>query len=219
MDILSQQSENQHPESAEKRNIEETGYNELIPIADGGFIHKSEFNKDGLYGLIILPIVGILISTLIVLARKYQFQWILRCVDCITRNPRPDEEVVETELGTLPDTTDSSISVMGNDLITQHHFYWDDLFEYDPSIESNSDDMLYVDSAVQTSLAEVTFAQEEEFGFASDDHNVMSSLDEDDIIYLNIKEPNINEDIMRFNSTMNSEQDERSATRSGKVYK
>ena len=219
MDILSPQSENQHPDSADQRNIKETGYNELIPIADTGLIHKSEFNKDGLYGLIILPIVGILISTLIVLARKYQFQWVLRCLDCITRNPRPDNEDVETELSTLPGTTDSTVSVMGNDIISQHQFYWDDLFEYDPSMESDSDDKLYVDSAVQTSPIEVTFAEEEEFGFTSDDHNVLSSLDEDDIIYLNIKEPNINEDIMRFNSTMNSEQDMRSATRSGKVYK
>ena len=86
-------------------------------------------------------------------------------------------------------------------------------------MESNSDDVLYVDSAVQTSPAEVTFAEEEQFGFENDEHNVMSSLDEDEIIYVNIKEPNISEDIMRFNSTINSEQDMRSATRSGKVYK
>ena len=220
MDILSPPNDNQHPDYGDSRNNEETGYKELIPIEDSELIHKSGINKDGLYGLVILPILGLLISTLIIIARKYQFHWILRCLDCITRNPRADDDVedIETEISNLPATTDSSISAIDNDVPIQHQFFWDDLFEYDPSMESNSD-VLYVDSAVQTSPAEVTFAEEEQFGFENDEHNVMSSLDEDEIIYVNIKEPNISEDIMRFNSTINSEQDMRSATRSGKVYK
>ena len=49
MDILSPPNENQHPDYGDKRNNEKTGYKELIPIEDSELIHKSGFNKDGLY--------------------------------------------------------------------------------------------------------------------------------------------------------------------------
>ena len=126
-------------------------------------------------------------------------------------------EETETESSTPPRTNGSSISTITN-VSPNHVYFWNDMFEYDPSIESSSNDVLFVESAVQTSPLEISFAEQEHFGFESDEHNV-SSLDEDEIIYLNIKEPKLNEDIMNSSDIMHSDQDMKSSTRSGKVYK
>ena len=40
---------------------------------------KSDFDEEGLYGLLIVPIIGIAVSSLILIARRYQIHCILRC--------------------------------------------------------------------------------------------------------------------------------------------
>ena len=74
-----------------------------------------------------------------------------------------------------------------------------------------------MDSAVQT---EVNIAEEESFGGFEADASDLSSLDEDEVIYANIKEIELNVDIV--DPTQRVEDDKanaKSITRSGKVYK
>ena len=156
-----------------------------------------DFNENRLYGLVILPIIGIAVSTLILIAIKYQVRWVLRCIDCFERGCRQAQlnlEETETDSSTPPRTNGSSISTITN-ISPNHVYFWNDMFEYEPSIKSSSNDDLFVESAFQTSPLEISFAEQEHFCFESDEHDI-SLLDEDKIIYKNIKEPKLNEDIM-----------------------
>ena len=221
MDSLSPHSDNLHPSYDDGEDIKDYQIKGIIPIhSDDRVSADSDFNKDGLYGLIILPLLGIVVSTLIFIARKYQVHWVLRCFDYIQRLCRQADVNVqdsETESTTLAPSNETSISAVTSPS-TNHPYYWNDFFEYDPSIESSSNDILFVDSAVQTSPLEISFAEEEHFAFETDE-NILSSLDEDEIIYLNIKEPKLNEDIMESTDIMHSDQALKSTTRSGKLYK
>ena len=218
-------SENLHPGYGD---MEDTN-NEVIPMHVDRFNPNSALEKDGLYGLIILPVIGIVVSILILIARKYEIHGVLRCLETVQRviglRARNNENF-DAELNTPPGSSANSISTISH-ISPDHIYFWDDLMEYDPSIEINStsvenssNDVLYVHSAVQTSIPELTLAEEEQFSFVSNDDNQdLSPLEEDEIIYINIKEPNLNEDIMKPTEIMHKDEAKNSTTRSGKRYK
>ena len=95
---------------------------------------------------------------------------------------------------------------------------WNNFYEYDSSFTNSSQDMLFVDTAVQTTFYDVSIAQEEIFdGFESDGSN-LSPLDDDEVIYTNIKESHLNETIMEPKENLDNNQTSVLTTRSGKVY-
>ena len=192
-------------------------YEDFIPADTDPLVQTTNFNEQGLYGLLILPILGVGISTVVFLARRYQVYWLLRIFNCIHRLDRPENEssdFVDTELSTFPSSNPSS-----NDESSQHLHFLNDIMEYDPSMSSSSNDILFMDVAVQTSNHEISIAEPENFN-SDDEIQNLSSLDEDKIIYLNISEIKMNEDIIASPATSDQEETPtRSVTRSGKVYK
>ena len=76
-----------------------------------------------------------------------------------------------------------------------------------------------MDTAVQTTFPDVSIAQEEIFDRFESDASNLSPLDEDEVIYANIKESELNVDIMDPIENLDYNQISSSTTRSGKVYK
>ena len=193
-------------------------YEDFIPADTEPQLRSTNFDLQGLYGLLMLPLLGIGISSVIFLARRYQVHWILRIFNCIHRLDRRENEssdFIDTELSTFPSSNLSSNDESSND----HIHFLHDIMEYDPSMSSSSNDILFVDIAVQTSNNEITMAEAENFN-SDDEIQNLSSLDEDEIIYLNISEIKMNEDITASAVTTAQEKTPtRSVTRSGKIYK
>ena len=180
----------------------------------------NDFNEETLYGLLVLPVIGVALSTLIILIRKYQVRHVLRCINWLHRNHGQGENIQQSdvELSTFTETHSTTVSDSNNDSqIHRHPQFCNNLFEYDSSFANSSQDILFMDSAVQT---EVNIAEEESFGGFEADASDLSSLDEDEVIYANIKEIELNVDIV--DPTQRVEDDKanaKSITRSGKVYK
>ena len=181
-------------------------YEDFIPADTEPQLRSTNFDLQGLYGLLMLPLLGIGISSVIFLARRYQVHW---------NESSESSDFVDTELSTFPSSNLSSNDESSND----HIHFLHDIMEYDPSMSSSSNDILFVDIAVQTSNKEITMAEAENFN-SDDEIQNLSSLDEDEIIYLNISEIKMNEDITASAVTTDQEKTPtRSVTRSGKIYK
>ena len=170
--------------------------------------------------MLVLPVIGIVVSTLVIYLKKYQLGHIVRCINSIHKYDQGHQN--EVELSTLEETHSTSVPDSNDE--SQHHrhpHFWNNLFEYDSSITSSSQDILFMDSAVQTTFPEVSFAEEEIFdGFESDASN-LSIIDEDEVIYANIKEIELNVDIIdpTTEEMEHNEPNDSSTTRSGKLYK
>ena len=176
-------------------------------VSDGEIsLQNHDFNKDSLYGLLVLPVIGIALSTLAIILRRYQVKHDWRCFNWLHRCRQGQMNHQNTN-------ADS------------HHYhrhpnFWNNLFEYDSSFTNSSQDILFMDTAVQTTFPDVSIAQEEIFEEFESDASNLSPLDEDEVIYANIKERELNVDIVDpIENLEDDNQISSSITRSGKVYK
>ena len=182
----------------------------------------NDFNEEGLYGLLVLPVIGIALSTLMIYLKKYQEGHIIRCINWIHRYDQGENiHQNEVELSTLEETHSTSVPDSNDESHHRHPHFWNNLFEYDSSITSSSQDILFMDSAVQTTFPEVSFAQEEIFDGFEPDASDLSTIDEDEVIYVNIKEIELNVEIIdpTTEEVEDNKPNDSSTTRSGKVYK
>ena len=148
------------------------------------------YDYDNLYGLIAVPILGILISVLTYLLRKYHCYRLLGFVNFLQRDVNPNDSYGSHSTATPP-------------II----LYRKDFSDYSTSQTSTYASTHYSNKEIQTSLPsiDVDYGEEENFKNSETASNLSSVLPEEDIIYINIQDSTVDQD--------------HSTTRSGMKYK
>ena len=161
---------------------------------DVKYIETNGYDYSNLYGLLAVPFLGIVLSAFTYLLRRYQCHGVLRVINFAFNNNDVHDDEDNDSYGSRSMATPPII------------LYSRDFSGYNTSQTSSYASTKYSDKEIQTSLPSIDL-EEKNFD-SSDVESKETSIDEEDIIYLNIKEPNL----------AKSDKDP-SFTRSGTQYK
>ena len=141
------------------------------------YITNNGYDLNNLYGLLAVPFLGIVLSIFIYLPRKYQCCMLVRLLNFLLHNNDVQNDEENDSYGSQSTATPPII------------IYPRDFSAYNTSQTSSYTTTQFSDKEIQTSLPTI----EEKIFDSSDAASRGSSLNEEDIIYINNKEPNLSD--------------------------
>ena len=168
----------------------------VVYVDDGtviDYVSDDGYDYDKLYGLFAIPVIGLIISFLTYLLKKYECHTLLRILNFFQTIRRHTDDT--ESYGSRSTATPPVI------------FYARDFSGYNTSQTSSYNSTVHMDKEIQTSLPsiEINGSEDEKFSNSDTVSKQESVLPEEDIIYINIPDLSSDCDI--------------STTRSGIKYK